>query len=59
MQMYRNKFKRTKQSFIFFEINLQLVVLSMVYIKKESVSVPYAYGLTHPLWCFIEVFTAS
>lgn len=37
MQMYRNKFKRTKQSFIFFEINLQLVVLSMVYIKKERI----------------------
>lgn len=34
MQMYGNKFKRTKQSFIFFEINLQLVILSMVYIKK-------------------------
>lgn len=33
--MYRNKFKRTKQSFIFFEINLQLVILSMVYIKKR------------------------
>lgn len=57
--MYRNKFKRTKQSFIFFEINLQLVVLSMLYIKKKSVSEPYAYGLIHPLWCFIEVFTAS
>lgn len=49
MQMYRNKFKRTKQSFIFFEINLQLVILSMVYIKKEGVSEPYAYGLIHPL----------
>ena len=59
MQMYRNIFKRTKQSFIFFEINLQLVILSMVYIKKEGVSEPYAYGLIHPLWCFIEVFTAS
>lgn len=26
MQMYGNKFKRTKQSFIFFAINLQLVI---------------------------------
>ena len=49
MQMYGNKFKRTKQSFIFFEINLQLVVMSMVYIKKESVSEPDADGLIHPL----------
>lgn len=59
MQMYGNKFKRTKQSSIFLKRNLQLVILSMVYIKKEGVSEPYAYGLIHPLWCFIEVFTAS
>lgn len=59
MQMYGNKFKRTKQSFVFLKRNLQLVILSMVYIKKEGVSEPYAYGLIHPIWCFIEVFTAS
>lgn len=59
MQMYGNKFKRTKQSSIFLKRNLQLVILSMVYIKKEGVSEPYAYGLIHPIWCFIEVFTAS
>lgn len=34
MQMYGNKFKRTKQSFTFLKRNLQLVILSMVYIKK-------------------------
>ncbi len=33
MQMYGNKFKRTKQSFVFLK-NLQLVILSIVYIKK-------------------------
>ena len=35
MQMYGNKFKRTKQSFIFLKRNLQLVILSMVYIKNR------------------------
>lgn len=35
MQMYGNKFKRTKQSFVFLKRNLQLVILSMVYIKKR------------------------
>lgn len=35
MQMYGNKFKRTKQSFVFLKRNLQLVVLSMVYIKNR------------------------
>ncbi len=35
MQMYGNKFKRTKQSFVFLKRNLQLVILSMVYIKNR------------------------
>ncbi len=35
MQMYGNKFKRTKQSSIFLKRNLQLVILSMVYIKNR------------------------
>lgn len=59
MQMYGNKFKRTKQSSIFLKRNLQLVILSMVYIKKRECIRTICLRSDTPSWCFIEVFTAS